>query len=404
MRIVLVNHYAGSPTHGMEYRPYYLAREWVRMGHDVTIVAATQSHTRQKVPEAGMEIIDGVTYRWLPTPAYEGNGLRRAVNMACFVYKLRRALPELMSEGRFDVVIASSTYPSDIYPCRELARRCDAKLVWEVHDLWPLSPAELGGMPRWHPFIVAMQHGEDYACRHADVVISMLPEADRHLITRGMDPNKYCHIPNGIDVSGWSSNIVPLPEEHEQMLRSARASGHFIVGYAGAHGIANALHSFIDAAQYLESAGVTMVIIGQGPEKKALRRRAAPYSDSVLFLPPTPRGAIPELLSMCDALYIGLQRQDLFQFGVSPNKIFDYAMAAKPIVNAISAPNDLISEAQCGFSVNPEDPYAIASAIKNIVDMEPEKRTEMGRRGRDYVTKYHDYRILARRFLEEVMK
>ena len=39
MNLLLINHYAGTPELGMEYRPYYLAREWVRQGHQVHIVA-----------------------------------------------------------------------------------------------------------------------------------------------------------------------------------------------------------------------------------------------------------------------------------------------------------------------------------------------------------------------------
>ena len=50
MNILLINHYAGSNIHGMEYRPYYLAKEWVKVGHDVTIVAASFSHVRSKQP------------------------------------------------------------------------------------------------------------------------------------------------------------------------------------------------------------------------------------------------------------------------------------------------------------------------------------------------------------------
>ncbi|MCX8053345.1 MAG: glycosyltransferase WbuB, partial [Armatimonadetes bacterium] len=50
MHIVILNHYAGSPIHGMEYRPYYLAREWLKAGHDVTIVASSFSHLRRYNP------------------------------------------------------------------------------------------------------------------------------------------------------------------------------------------------------------------------------------------------------------------------------------------------------------------------------------------------------------------
>lgn len=68
MRILYINHYAGSPKHGMEFRPYYLAREWTRSGHQVKIIAADQSHIRRTSPDLGSaeyldDVIDGVQYR-----------------------------------------------------------------------------------------------------------------------------------------------------------------------------------------------------------------------------------------------------------------------------------------------------------------------------------------------------
>ena len=51
MKILLLNHYAGSPIHGMEYRPFYLAKEWLELGHDVTVVGASFSHLRSKQPD-----------------------------------------------------------------------------------------------------------------------------------------------------------------------------------------------------------------------------------------------------------------------------------------------------------------------------------------------------------------
>ena len=85
MNILYLNHYAGSPGLGMEYRPYYLAREWVRTGHKVQMVAADFSHVRTRQPLAGDELIDGIAYRWLPTPRYQGNGLGRVWNIWRFL-------------------------------------------------------------------------------------------------------------------------------------------------------------------------------------------------------------------------------------------------------------------------------------------------------------------------------
>ncbi|RYE87417.1 MAG: glycosyltransferase WbuB, partial [Oxalobacteraceae bacterium] len=166
MNILLINHYAGSVRHGMEYRPYYLAREWVRLGHRVHIVASSESHIRSQAPQlqgTGRldETIDGIHYAWLATPPYRGNGAGRVRNMLAFVLRLRRDADMLARSVRPDVVIASSTYPLDIWPAARIAGRAGARLLFELHDLRPLSPMELGGYSRWHPFIMLLQAAED---------------------------------------------------------------------------------------------------------------------------------------------------------------------------------------------------------------------------------------------------
>ncbi|HOL37603.1 MAG TPA: glycosyltransferase, partial [Rubrivivax sp.] len=186
MNTLLVNHYAGSPALGVEYRSYYLAREWVRLGHRVLIVGATFSHVRTRQPAAGDETIDGIAYRWLPTPAYQGNGVGRVWNIWRFLAQLWRLAPRLAAEFRPVAAIASSTYPMDIWVAPRIARLARAKLVYEVHDLWPLSPIELSGMSPRHPFIRLCQAAEDAACRDADAVVSMLPKVHDHMAAQGL--------------------------------------------------------------------------------------------------------------------------------------------------------------------------------------------------------------------------
>lgn len=139
MNILYINHYAGSPSYGMEYRPFYLAREWVRAGHKVLVVAANESHIRTVIPSLGTEksldeVIQGVSYTWLRTPPYKGNGIARVWNMASFVRQLYSRARDFSTGFKPDVVIASSTYPMDVYAAKRIARLAGAKLVFEVHD------------------------------------------------------------------------------------------------------------------------------------------------------------------------------------------------------------------------------------------------------------------------------
>lgn len=403
MNILLVNHYAGNSALGMEFRPYYLAREWVKSGHRVLIASGSFSHLRKKQPKASAETIDGVSYRWLWTPKYKGNGAGRFLSMLCFVAQLflhKRAWRRFKP----DVVIASSTYPIDNWPCCRIARSCGAKYIYEIHDLWPLSPMELGGMSAKHPFIRLMQWGEDYAYRHADKVVSILPCVHEHVKEHGLPLDKLALVPNGIVEEDWAEQACEaLPEEHRQLLQKLKAEKKFLVGFAGAHGKANALKSFIDASLLLPSQQTAFVLVGTGQEKDHLIRYVAEnHIPNVYFLPPVSKRSIPVLFSSFDLLYVGLQKQRLFRFGISPNKIFDYMMAGKPVIMAIEAGNNLVAEADCGWCVEPENPVALAKAIETAAACSAGHLAQLGENGWRYVKAHHTYKNLAQLFIQAI--
>lgn len=409
MNILLVNHYAGSLRHGMEFRPFYLAREWWRLGHQVTVVAASWSHVRAVQPDlAGhglqrREALDGLDYRWLRTPRYRGNGVGRVVNIAAFLLQLGWRSRALVAELRPDVVIASSTYPLDIWVARRIARLAGARLVYEVHDLWPLSPIEIGGMSRGHPFIRLCQKAEDDAYRDADTVISMLPRVLDHMTRHGLDPARLHIVPNGIDPDEWDRD-TPLAEGPlAAHLQAAQAAGLTVVGYAGSHGKPNALDTLLDTAAALRDEPLAFVLVGGGHERARLRQRVADEGlTRVAMFPPVPKAQVPALLRRFDIAYIGWERQPLYRFGIAPNKLLDYMMAARPVLHAVEAGNDPVAEAGCGLTVAPDDVRAIADGLRRLAALGVDERRALGERGRRYVMSRHTYPLLAQRFLEAV--
>jgi glycosyltransferase involved in cell wall biosynthesis len=392
----------------MEYRPYYLAREWVRSGHRVRIVAATYSHVRTRQPQppaaagtAWDERIDGIEYRWLRTPAYRGNGVGRLRNIATFLARLRLGAHELAREFRPDAVIASSTYPMDIWVARTLARLANAKLVFEVHDLWPLSPIELGGMSPRHPFIRVCQAAEDAAYRHADLVVSMLPVMTDYTRQKGLDPSRLVVVPNGVSTDEWQRPSPPaLDEAVRSLIDHAQSRGEFIVVYAGSHGVPNALDPLLDAARLLRNARVRFVLVGDGHERARLQRRVREegLDPVVAMFAPIAKAQIPALLARADAAYLGAPRVSIYRFGVSPNKMIDYMMAGVPIICAIEAGNDPIAEAGCGLTIPAMDAEALASAIQRLQSMNSEQRRRLGENGRRYALEHHTYPVLAQQF------
>lgn len=409
MRLLLVNHYAGSPAHGMEFRPYYLAREWVRAGHEVTIVAASYSHVRAVQPEVGAEpreeFIDGIRYRWLPTPHYAGNGVGRLRNILSFLRQLRADAWRLTREFRPDAVIASSTYPMDIWVAKKLARLAKARLVYEVHDLWPLSLIELSGMSPRHPFALLCGKAEADAYRDADVVVAMLPCVQEHMAGRGLDLRKLHIVPNGFAPEEWQGAASPgaalLDAALTAHLDAERAAGRTVVGYAGSMGLPNALDVLLDAAARLKDAPLSFVLVGSGHEAARLAGRVqAEGLTKVRFFPPIPKAQIPTLLARFDIAYIGWQRTPIYRFGIAPNKLIDYLMARRAILHSVEAGNDPVAEAGAGLTVPPEDPQAVAQGLLQLAALPAAERAAMGERGRAFAMAHHAYPVLAARFIE----
>ena len=412
MNILLINHYAGSPRDGMEYRPYYLAREWVRAGHRVQIVAASYSHVRTRQPAMPGdpsavldEVQDGIAYRWLPTPTYVGNGVGRVRNIWAFLRRLWRMAPALVTSFRPDVVIASSTYPMDIWIARRIARLARAALVYEVHDLWPASPIELSGMSPRHPFILLCQKSENDAYRDADHVVSMLPKVAAHMQAHGLDLRKLAIVPNGVAMEEWEGVPAPLAAEHAAVLARLRAEGRTIVGYAGSHGLPNALDVLLDAAALSRQQWLAFVLVGDGHEKSRLVQRVRDEGLAhVHLLPPVPKPQVRALLAEFDIAYIGWQRVPIYRFGIAPNKLMDYMMAGRAVLHSVEAGNDPVADAGCGLTVVPESAPAVVAGLQTLAGLAPAERAAMGARGRAYVVANHSYRVLAQRFIDAVAR
>jgi len=398
MKILLINHYAGNPTMGMEFRPYYLAREWIKLGHKPLIIAGTYSHVRKIQPKGiGQQQIDDIDYLWLKTNKYKGNGLMRFISMIIFMLQLIVRSP-ILAMQKPDVVIASSTYPLDIFPAFLIAKLAGARLVFEIHDLWPLSPIELGGVSEWHPFILVMRFAEWFAYKMSEKIVSILPCTFSHVALEGVKRENFLHVPNGIclDDKKEVSDIKNHPTL--SLIKDLKSKNNTVTAYTGAIGVSNALDNLVQAAQLITHLPVTFLIVGDGPEREKLKK----FSPSnVIFIDKVNKDEVSVILKHVDFAYIGLHKlPSLYKFGTSQNKLYDYMFAGTPIISAMEAGQDLVAEVKCGFSVAAENPEALAKAIEEAMHLPKKKRKEMGQRAREYVIANHDYKILAKRFVD----
>lgn len=411
MNILYIDHYAGSIGMGMEFRPFYFAGEWQKMGHKVRIIGASFSHLRKTNPEVSRDFeiqeIEGVEFQWIKTRTYDGNGVARAITMAEFCGKLGAKAASIAREFRPDVIIASSTYPLDTFPAQKIKNHAPhAILVHEIHDMWPLTPIEMYGMSPKHPFVVAMQVGENSFCRHSDKVVSVLPGAEDYLVEHGMRRDKFAYVPNGIILDDWNTPEV-LPEEHRAVLQKARAEGRFILGFFGSHTRSYNLDTLLEAAKEIEPGKLFLAFVGSGIYKDELIQMARELSleeGSYAFLPPIPKKSVPSLLEELDASYVSIQKNGLNRFGIGMNKLFDAMMGGKPLLYAVEAYNDFAKEYDCGISVEAENVEALEKGIRTLMEMPAEERDKMGKNGRAAVLEHFNYPSLAIQFLEEIKR
>jgi glycosyltransferase involved in cell wall biosynthesis len=392
----IINQYAGSHKHGMTFRSYFLAKEFIKR-HKVTIFSASFSHVMSNPPTVtqtfSKENIEGIEYQWLKVPIYNNSkSLGRVLSMFVFLYRLFFFKTKTLDSP--DVIIVSSISPFPIWKAYFWSRHYKAKLIFEVRDIWPLTIIELGNFKKNNPFVFLLQITENFAYKVSDYVVSVLPNAFSHMKNHGLDKKRFVHIPNGIDLNMTLQKIKPE-------IASQIPKNKFIIAYTGAVGFANSLITFAKAANLLkDNNDIIFLIVGDGSEKEdILKYKLQNKLINLVLIDPIPKkNVIPLLKEYVDVCFIGLMSQPLFRFGISPNKMFDYLYSAKPIIQSIDSANDIVKEANAGISVKPENPKEIADAILKIFKMSEFERNELGKNGRAYVEKYHSYEQLAKQY------
>jgi glycosyltransferase involved in cell wall biosynthesis len=222
-----------------------------------------------------------------------------------------------------------------------------------------------------------------------------LPNAEDHFVSQGMTPDKFTYLPNGIDIE--NKKKMQLSDAIVKQIPKDK----FIIAYTGTVGIANNLDYMIKVAVELKAyQDIHFMILGHGGEKQRLQEKVKALGlDNVTFLEPVKKEMVKSFLDKIDVAFISLLREKLFRFGVSPNKVFDYMYAKKPIIWAIEAGNNLVEEAQCGTSVPLDDVQGLKKSILALKSMPKDKLKELGQNGYNFVEANHNYEKLANKLM-----
>lgn len=398
----IINQYASTPETGIGGRHYLLAKELAANGVNVYLIMASFHHLLRAPtqPESTYEVSaeGNLHVVRIKVPVYDGahNG-RRILNWSVFAYRLL-GLKRVISRAP-DSILYSSLSLIGVLSAEKLARHYKVPLTFEVRDIWPLTLTEIGGVSSRHPFVRFLQWVEDRAYRVSDRVVSNLPGAVNHMVSRGLVREKFVWIPNGISIKAMEA-AEPLHAE----VAGAIPDDRFVVGYAGTIGVANALDCFLSAAALLkDETGICFVLVGNGKEKDHLMNRVErEHLPNVRFLPAIAKAEVPSLLMNFDACFIGWKDESLYRFGIGANKIPEYFFSGKPVIHAFSGDYDPVAEFGAGVTVPAENPELLAKAIFDLYQKTPEERDALGKNGRRAALENFDYAHLAKR-LEDVL-
>ncbi len=401
MKILYVSQYFPPEMGAPAARVHDLSREWVRQGHEVTVLTTFPHHPtgvlagRDRGVIVRRERTDGIDVLRVWMHAAPNRGVVR--RMASYVsFMLSAATLGRLGVRRADVVLATSPQLLCAAAGYAIARTLHAPFVFEVRDLWPESILAVEAMGEG-PLIRLLRGLAAHLYAHADRVVVVGGGYRRQIHERyGLDLSDIDVVPNGID----RERFVPGPREGSVRRRHGWED-RFVVMYVGAHGMAHALGKVLEAAEALrEEEEILFVFVGDGAEKSALQRRAEERRlPNVVFVGQQGREEIPAYYAACDLGLVPLRATPLFQ-AVLPSKIFECLGMERPVLISVDGEaRRLVEESGGGRFVPPEDAPAMAAAICEMARRRDELES-MGRRGRDYVLRHFDRRVLALKYVE----
>ncbi len=401
--IWMINHYAISPDLPGGTRHFDFACELVKKGYRVKIFACdvilgkNKEHAKLEEKESySVENIKGVEFIWVRAATYERNNWRRFLNMSTFSYNCYKIGKKFKSKP--EIIIGSSPHPFAAFVAAKLARKLKTKFFLELRDLWPQVIVDMGKLSEHHPITKAMRLLEKYLYRVADKIIVLAEGSKNYLKEKwGISESEILYLPNGVYLNNFSY------EEDRDVLRKRYNFTKFTLIYTGAHGPANSLDTILRAAGRLrENKKIEIVLVGDGILKERLLKQAKEIRlNNVRFFDPVPKNEIPGMLIAADAAIITLKKAKVFSYGVSPNKLFDYMAARKPIICAIGGDiAEKIIETGCGISVIPENDKSMAEAIIHLANLPADRLKQMGDYGYKEIERNYSREKLVQKLID----
>ena len=363
MRIVYIHQYYCNPAMAGGIRSYEQARRLVARGHTVHVITTDITGGRRRRTED-----DGIHVHWFPVPySNEMSYGRRLRAFAAFMVLATAKAAALKA----DLVFATSTPLTVAVPGVLAARLRGVPFVFEVRDLWPEIPIEMGALrnPVTRRLATALA---GFAYRNAAEVVALSPGMADGVAAR-RPGTRTTIVPNAADLAMFA---VPPAD-----VRRFRDAHHWLgdrplIVYTGALGAVNGVDYLVHAARRIRELDpeVRVLIVGHGREWERTRQLAAGHGlldRTVHMWDKVPKAELPVILGAA-TLSTSMVRPVRALWDNSANKFFDALAAGRPIaINYGGWQSDLLRSSGAGLVLDPYDPAAAGEVLARHVRDEP---------------------------------
>ena len=399
MRIWLINNYNMLPEHGHLNRNYYLGKYLKKLGHEPVAFVGSHPHNTD------LQLIDGNekyrVYREEPFPwvliktrNYEGSKKSRVLSMFEFYRNMKTAAKNFEKP---DAIIGSSAHPLAALLAIRLGKKYGCKGIVEVRDLWPESIVAYGVLPRNNPAVKLLYQFEKYLYMHADELIFTMENAWLYFEEQGLDriipKDKVHYVNNGVDLEEFSSNATNNTIYDEDLCNES----FFKVVYVGSIRKVNNLGRLLDVAKTVKNQRIRFLVWGSGDELNDLKNRIKEENiTNVSFKGAVEKKFVPFITSHADLNIMHNGQSPVLKYGLSANKLFDYAAAGKPIFSDFYCGMNPASEYHAGITYAEDSIDGVAEIIDRFSDMDSEEYSVYCENARR-LAKDYSYENLARK-------
>ena len=378
MNILYIHQYFTTPEEGGGTRSYEFARNLVKRGHKVTILTGSKlNDSLANGKKKTDEYIEGVHVIYLKTPYSTYMPFKK--RLYSFMDFSIRAILAGTRIKRYDLIFATSTPLTVAIPGIILSFLRRVPMVFEVRDLWPEVPIQMGVIKN-SLLIKLLRWFESFTYRHSNHIIALSPGMAKGILSTGVAINKVTMIPNFCNLDFFK------PEKSNiNNLGKLEYNNNPIIAYCGAISYANNLELIIHAAEKLQKMNnpVIFVIAGEGSLKPKLEKLTKVKKlKNVIFLGKINKYEVVELYRKAIACLVLFKNLPILSTN-SPNKFFDALAAGRPIITDMGGwIGNLVENYKIGFSLENNNPQAIIEAVEKLTSMNKNQLEEIGENAR----------------------